>query len=350
MANENEIVNVTLPGPTQIDQDMEAFIAETQKEFSDLANEALDDVPVQASDSGAPAIPDPAVSGEPAATPEVPAEPKAEDPTERGLDRLVAREVELRSREDKIKGAEAEIEALRSRLRELEPRALSPELLNKIKLSPQDGLRAIGLDPDEIVRTALMEKIGDKATPEIKEMMERTRMQREIESLRAHVLDAERRQAAAAYYNNIESGARKYAGDVTGFSKDAPTVAHVAKSNPERVFHEIMEEITKDAAARSAREPNGDVISYEEAAKRVEGRWSLMKSLFSGPEPTPQAPPAASTPAKTTAEAQTQPKSPPKPTVQPPDRPIAPWLQRSTDLEEGVRAGLDEWRRFETKK
>lgn len=344
MIDPNENV-ISAFSKTEIDQEMEAFIATAQEQFGAPEDEAT---PAPETSAPTPEAGTPEVPVEP-----VPAAPEEKAPEERGLERLVAREVELRAREDRLKGTEAEIEALRTRLRELEPRAISQDLLNKIKLSPADGLRALGLDPDEIVRTALMEKIGDKATPEIKEMMEKTRMQREIEALRAHVFEAERRQAAQAYYNTIETGARNFAGNIEGLSKDAPTVAHVAKSNPQRVFHEIMEEITRDAAARSAREPNGDVISYEEAAKRVEGRWSQMKALLTPAEIAAQAPNTASTPAKTIVEASkpTPPaKNPTNTSAQPPDRPIAPWLQRSLDLEEGVRAGLEEWRRVESKK
>lgn len=317
---------------TEIDTAMESFISEAQKEF---AEPLIEEAPVT------PVEPTQEATGEQenTATPVPP-----QDPTERGIERLVSREMELREREARLTSAEKEMETLRSRLRELEPRAVTEDLLNQIKLSPSQGLRALGLDPDEVVRAALVEKLGDKANdPELKEMMEKTRMRREFESLKAQVQMAERQRAAQEYYSKVASGANEYVRNHDGLSKHAPTVATVAKSNPDHVFQEIMEEITRDANVRAAREPNGDVISYEEAASRVEKRWAAMKNLLS---PVIQ----ASTPApKTSVEAKTPAVSPPS-TIKPPERPLAPWLQRKTTEEEAIRLAISEWQRAEGQK
>lgn len=329
-------INVLTAGPTEIDAAMKEFIAEQEKEFSAV-----------------PPEPTPA----PEVKPEVPAELQIAaqpDPAERGLERLVAREVELRERENKIATYEDEVKALRARLQELEPRAINDDLLNRIRLSPSDGLRAMGLDPDEVVRLALVEKLGDKAnSPETKEMLEKAQMRKEMQALKGYIQQIERERAAKEYFNKIAEGANSFTRNLDGLSKHAPTVAAVAKTSPDRVFQEIMEEITRDAAVRAAREPNGDVISYEEAAKRVESRWGAMKALLGGA--APGNPANASTPVNPGSPetkqnvAKETPKAPPS-TVKPPEKPLAPWLQKRVDEEEAIQLALQEYRRVESLK
>lgn len=321
---------------TEIDTAMDAFIEEAKVEFAPepSAPEPISEPTEPTGESLAPAP-----------TPEVPQEDE-NAAVSRGLERLVAREVELRAREDRLKGAESEVEALRARVRELEPLALSPDLLAQIKLSPTSGLRTLGLDPDEVIRTALMEKIGDKATPEMRDMLERNSTKRELAQLRAQIQEAERARAAQAYFDRIAAGAQDHVRNLDGLSKHAPTVAHVAKSDPGRVFSEIMEEIQRDAQVRAKTEPHADVISYEEASKRVEARWGALKAMLGAGVVVD--PSNASTPANKTVEAAVQkPNSPPN-TVKPPERPLAPWLQGSKSEEDGLRAAIDEWRRAES--
>lgn len=324
---------------TDIDLAMNDFIAEAQKEFA--YDDGIEAAPAVPTSEPTPAEPTPQENTLPAPEPAV----------DRGLERLVAREVELRERENKLSGAEKEVETLRARLRELEPRAISQELLDKIKFSPQDGLRALGLDPDEVVRMALAEKLGDKVNdPETRALLERSKIRKEMEALRAKVQEAEFKQAAQAYYAQVQHGVAEFTRNIEGQSKNTPIVNSVAKSNPERVFQEIMEEITRDASIRAAREPNGDIMPFEEAAQRVEQRWAAMKSLFSGPV-TPESPkpatPASIAAPKTIVEAKPDVKNPPS-TIKPPERPLAPWLQRSQDSEEAIRAAIAEYKRSES--
>lgn len=328
---QNEIENPF--APTEIDSAVNEFISTAQTEF------------------GAPEVPAPDLSATvpanepspPANTPD-PAPAASQDPSERGLERLVAREVELREREARISGAEKEIETLRGRLRELEPRALSSEHLDKIRLSPADGLRALGLDPDEVIRTALVQKLGDKADPQLKEMLERTRLQKEMMALKAQVQEAERRQAAQAYFNQVANGARDFLAKEE-LSKHGALVAQVAKNNPDRVYSEIMEEITRDAAARASQEPNGNILPYEEAVKRVEARWSGFQKLLGTPAST-QGISAAPTETKQNVVKET-PKAPPS-TIKPPEKPLAPWLRTSKDEEDAIRMAIAEFNKAKT--
>lgn len=325
--------------PTEIDTAMADFISEAQKEFAyDPEDHAA---PVSPSPEALEA-PAPAPAGEETKVAE--AVIPAPAPEDRGLERLIAREMELRERETAFSREKAEMEAVRARVRELESKQVPEDILTQIKLSPNEGLRRLGLDPDEIVRNALAEKLGDKAPPEVRELLEKTKLRREMESLRAQVMEAERRQAAQAYYNQVANGAREYLVKGEEISKHAPTVAQVVKHNPDRVHQEIMEEITRDAQVRASREPNGNVMSYEDAAKRVEARWSAMKSLFA-----PESPAVASTPAPTMQNVAKETPKPPPSQIKPPEKPLAPWLQTSKSEEDAIRAAIDEWRRAESK-
>lgn len=329
---------MSLYEPNEIDTAMKSFIAETEAEFAAAPDAPTSEAPV------AEATPEqPVISGEPQPnTVETPA-----DPSERGLERLVAREVELRERENRLAGTEKEMEALRTYVRDLEARAFSPELLDKIKLSPTEGLKALGLDPDEVVRQALVEKLGDKAnTPEMREVLERTRIRKEMESMREQIRQNEYARAAQDYFNKIASGASTYVRDTDGLAKHAPVVASVAKSNPERVYQEIMEEITRDATARRAQDPHGDPITYEEASKRVETRWNAMRALLGTPNP---AAPASTPKPNTPVVAKPDVKTPPV-TAKPPEKPIAPWLQRNTSDEEAINAAILAYKQSESKR
>lgn len=334
-----------LPGPTELDTQVNEFISTAAKEFA--IEEPSESAPaLETTESVSPAPSEPAPTAAPAPSGTV------SDPADRGLERLVAREVELREREARLSGAEAEMAALKTRLRELEPRAITQEQLDNIRLSPAEGLRALGLDPDEVIRQALVQKLGDKADPQLKEMLERTRLQKEMMALKAQVQEAERRQAAQAYYASVANGAQGYLSKVEELSKHAPTVAHVAKTAPERAYLEIMDEITRDAATRARQEPNGDIISYEEAAKRVEARWSGLKKMLgvdaSGnpvSASTPSVPSAG--PAPETKPNVGQKSGPAK--VTPPEKPLAPWLRASKDEEDAIRAAIAEWQRSESR-
>lgn len=327
--------------PTEIDTAMKEFIATTEKEF------AAEPVALPESDpaGGAPDEGERKEVSEQPNTMEL--ERPVTDPAERGLERLVAREMELRERETAFAREKAETETLRARVRELESRQISEDLLNQIKLSPSSGLRTLGLDPDEVVRAALVEKLGDKVEdPQLREMMERNRLRREMEALKAEVQMAERQRAAQEFYSRVMSGANEFVRTPEALSKHAPTVAEVAKRSPDHVFAEIMEEITRDAQVRAAREPGGDILSYEEAAKRVEKRWVGLKSLLVPPSVVPASTPAPKTPAP---EAKLPQNNVPS-TTKPPDRPIAPWLQRNPDQEEAIRLALAEYTRVESQK
>lgn len=238
-------------------------------------------------------------------TPPPPA-PEADDPgVAKGLEKLVAREVELRQREDALKARESEIATLRAQLEETEKRfaAIPHDLIAQLDTSPMAALTAAGKDPDQVVRLYLAEKMAKEGKPvpaELQNAIEKANVAAEIRALRAEQQRYQQQMAAQAFVAQVESGAQLYV--TRGEFKNAPTVATVAKANPGRIYSEIMDEISRDATS-PGKDPKAPVLSYEEAAARVEKRWAEMKALLGGPVPgasTPAVPPPASKTAPTT--------------------------------------------------
>ena len=148
----------------------------------------------------------------------------------------------------------------------------------------------------------------------------------------------EQSEKQAAYFNSVAVGARQYVttavAAATG-TKSLPTLAAIAKTSPERAHRELMEEITADARHRAATDPDGEPLSYEEAAARVEARLSSLKALLSpvaSPADTKQAP-VGRTP----------------PVTKPPARPLKPWEKTGDDLEsQGLQEAMREFHRLES--
>ncbi len=328
--------------PTQIDIDMQAFIKEQEAKFAaeETKNEENPEGS-QASDGTNPQV-EAKTTSESQNTVDDPASRK-ESGQDRGLGRLVEREVALRSRESALEARERALVDVEKRIKTLESRALPEDLAAKWEYEPEAAMRAMGLDPDMIVRQVIASKLGKDAPPEVQNTLESARVKKQIDELRHQLAEHQRMMAAQTFVAQVQSGAREFMG---GEGLNAtPTVATVAKTNPARVFQEIMEEISKDAAARAHAEPGGDVLPYAEAAKRVEARWSEFKALVSPGITTPA--PAATAKASTTP-AETAREAPSKSsTTKPPERPIAPWLQKTDLEEEGIRAAMVEFRKHQ---
>lgn len=324
-------------GPTELDKAANDYISEVSKEFNatELAPDAAGTETAAADGAG--------VAGEnqnPPADPPAATTPPPETPEDRGVARLVEREVALRTREAELSNREARIAQLEGQLAELErlkSRQIDPALW---ETDPDEALKAEGKDPDLIVRQIIAKRMGKTDDPQVRQVLENTKVNRRIAELERQLAEKERAQAARDFVLKVENGAREHVHK--GIGADAPTVAAISKADPERVYREIMEEISRDAAVK-ARGGGGDVMSYADAVKRVEERWSVLRTHL-----TPAQTPAATPNASTTPEARNGAtrKDPPTPT-KPPDRPLAPWLQRSNDEDEGLKAGIAEFMRLE---
>lgn len=327
-------------GPSELDKAVDSFITEMSTEFKDeaLASEieALDVAPADgASPAGESAPPE----GNPAPAPEAPPAPE-----DRGVARLVEREVALRAREDSLSARESRAAELEAKIRELEARVIPPDLEQMFDTKPEEALRALKVDPDILVRQIIASRMGKTDDPQVKQVIADSKRDREIAALKQQLAERDRAVAAREFVTRVETGAREHVHK--GLGEDAPTVAAVAKANPDRVYREIMEEISKDAQVKMARGVGGDVLSYDEAVKRVETRWAEFRSLVAPAQAAPATPPDASTKPEATNGAPVKKESPVSPT-KPPDRPLAPWLQRGDLENEGIKAGMAEFRKLE---
>lgn len=327
---------------------MADVIAQVQAEWTEDGSEATPEE-VAAAPEGEEA---PATEETPAEEETGGAEETAEE-TDRGTERLVQREVELRLKEEGLKTREAKLQSveqentqLRTQLAELQAK-IPNDFFESLRSAPTETLRQQGYDPDHLVRVVLAEKLmkqGKEVPKELRDEIRAAEYEYKQKQLDQKHADLEQRIAATRFAEKVEGEARQYIKAMSElkpeFSKDAPTVARVAKADPERVFAEIMDEINRDANARR-REPGAQLISYAEAARRVEKRFGEMQRLFTG-DPKANGTIAAetkSTSAATGASSKT--KTAVKPLVK-------PRAKTNEELEkEGLEAALAEYKRVE---
>lgn len=339
-------------GVEETDALMADVIAEVESEWQDEDLEALPD------GNGDEVLEQPESDEEAAGgSEEESAEPAGED-DDRSIQRLVAREVELRQKEDALKvreeklaSVEQENQQLRQAVEELSGR-VPQDFMEELRGSPRKTLEAAGYDPDHIVRVILAEKLiaqGKEVPKELRDQIREAEYDYKFKKQEKTLQQIEQQRRAAEFVAKTESEARQYVkamGELKPeFSKDAPTVAKVAKANPERVYAEIMDEIGRDANARR-REPNAQLISFAEAARRVEKRWGEFRTLLGAETPKDEASTNAD---KTLARGQqtgasTQTKKPGKPLT-----PAKPKTQEELE-KEGLAEALAEYKRVEMAK
>lgn len=270
--------------------------------------------------TGAPSVPDPALKP--------PADVTTDAAPDRGMVRLLEREGQIRDREAQVERREREYQA---RLSEVEARiADSTRLSEAFQRDPEEAFRLLGVDGQHVSRVLAARALGDKAPPELRRDVELDPLKREINQLKA---EREQEKAQARYQAERErvlNGAREFARAVPtgeGTSK-YPALAAVATTDAAFVEQEIFNEIARDAQERAAREPNGQPISPETAAERLNKRWETFSRAFT--KPAPAAPATQSTnvtPPAQTAQAAPQPK---KPSAPPPRK---PYWERDRDTE-----------------
>lgn len=309
-----------------------------------LAADAIKDI--EAEFNPAPEFDD-APDGETPVEGDAPPEVKAEVPTEdeadddydpkqmRMFERVAQRELAASEREKAAVAAEARVKALTDELKSLQGLKSTKELSDMFDLDPVGAFKALGKDPDVMIKLALGQTIpADKLPESLREFNKSYATQREIAQLRAQVAHQEQSRKAQEYVNTVTTGAREYLTKSVGDS--TPTLAVVMKANPERALREIMEEISLDARTRAASDPNGEHLAFSEAAARVEKRMSEWKSMFE---------------VKNGEQATTQAKKPTgqlPPQSKPPQKPLRPWEKRDDDLyESGIADAVREFHRAE---
>lgn len=272
----------------------------------------------------------------PAETP--PGTPPAETPkppSDAGLERLVAREVEIRERERAIDARET---AVRAKEGVKDPSLQN--LMTGLRTDPEAALKAAGVDVDHAVRLIIAKRLGEKAPPELRAAVRDAEIQRELNELRAHNESMRATAANRDFYVQVSNSAREYVN--TGISKDAPGLSELAKDSPDWVHERVIEEITRDAQERVARRDTSDaLLSFPDAAKRVEKKFAPVLSRS-----TKQSTSADATTAQKPASPQTS--APPAPNKQPSaPKPLRPWQMHSEQdlLDAGIKEALMEYRK-----
>lgn len=260
-------------------------------------------------------------------------EPEVEDPKlARGIQRVVQREMAAKAEREAADRSIAELKALKAEMAQYKDLKSSKDLADMMDLDPIGAFKAMGKDPEVIIKLALAQQLGDTAPQALKDFARESSTKREIAQLKAQLAVQAQAQRAQEYFNTIQAGAREY---VMSFEKtpkvgdSTPTLAKVAKADPDYVRDEIMEVIVADARAKAAQDPDGEPMAYAEAAKRVEERLARVAKLLSVQN--------GMTPANKNV---IKPKNTP-PSTKPAAKPLAPWQRQTSNLEEdGIREAL----------
>ena len=306
-------------------------------DFAALARDSISEIENEFAAEGAPEFTDEELAdeGEAEVEPEDTAEPKVDkddkdDPAiARGMERLVAREVELQTKERDFAAREARVMALEQELAQWRAKQPAQEMLEDLDFRPTEAIKALGKDPRMVVRLMIAEQLeaeGKEVPAELREAIRDAKYTREMADLKRQLAQKSRAEQDMMEYSAIVLGAREHAKTLVG-SKDAPTLADLAKSDPEAAHLEIMEEIQKDARVRMATEPNGKPISYAEATARAEKRLAKLKTMFAPKNDT----------ATTPVDASKKKAVPPQPKA--PAKPLPPWKTREDDI---YKQGIDE--------
>lgn len=323
----------------EFDQSLKDVISEIEGEWAG-GRETPDETPAEVK-------PD-----EPAVEPEKATAEVAKDPAEeRGFDRLVQREVALQARESAFQAREARVQSLESELASLRKAVPSKDLQEKFAYSPSEAVKALGHDPETVVRLLLAETLqarGEKVPEALKKFVGEAATTRRIRALEEQLAQKNQAEAASQEFNALQLGGLEYVKTVDSGQewKQMPTLAKAAKSAGDRVHRAIMEEILADAQRRVSADPAGQPMTYAQAARNVEARWADMRAFFSSLDN-----PGAGGPSTTAATTQsTKPNTgtgntPPQP--KPPAKPIAPW-QKPKNLEsQGIDEAIREFNRLE---
>lgn len=325
-----EVISAPLDGPTMVsparqdaNKSLDALISEI--EGSAALTEATKPEP-----ETSPEPPKPTAEEIAAAVPT----PEKETAEQLTMARLVEREVKMAQEREALENLRrdlaqrvADIEAKYKAFEGLDPDAL--------RTDPWGVLRRAGVDPEIAVQLHLAEKLGDKAPEELKAALRDSQRDREVRAIREELVRRDRAEQVRSYYQHVSDGALAH---VKGEHKNAPTFAAVAKSDASAAHKAVMDEIVADARERASKDPDADPLSYDEAVKRVESRWSVLAKALA---PAAVAAPPAQTPQKDAkqggAPAVVTPD--PKPTV---SRPLAYAYWENPDKEALREAAIKE--------
>jgi antitoxin component of RelBE/YafQ-DinJ toxin-antitoxin module len=311
-------------------------IAEIEAEFqADQAKQFADDDKPDKAEAEAEAEADPPDA--PEAVAEEPAEEQDDPKLSRALERTVQRELKAKEAETRAETRLAELKAKEAEFTSLRGLKSTKDLMELASIDAAGVIKALGQDPDTFIRVALSQLLPpDRVPAELREFTKDVATKREIAALRRQIEEQNQARTYQEFLNSVQSGARRY---VESVGDSTPTLAVVAKADPERVYREIMEEISRDAGARASQDPNGEPLPYAEAAKRVEERFAQYRALLLGPNGTTT---ATSQGTKKPAANSLPPQS------KPPAKPLRAWEQKNDLEDRGLQDALREFHRMES--
>jgi hypothetical protein len=202
-----------------------------------------------------------------------PADTAKPDEAARGLERVAAKEKELRTEIEKFESQKKAFEAERANFKGIDAAMLTEQMM----FYPEKVIASLGLDADVIMKTLLVSKLPDTnpAKAKLKGELKDLENKREVRSLRAEIAAKERKEQSDRQYREAVESGEKYVDSLTKEDseqvKTLPTVSRLAKANSKFAHALITREILEDARERHyVRGETGNPLTYEEAAKRVE--------------------------------------------------------------------------------
>lgn len=190
---------------------------------------------------------------------------------DRGVARLAAREKQFREERDafeKEKSGYLKLDSFRD--------------------SPHKALKALGFDPQMVMKQILFETMDDSnpVKAQLKTQLSEWTTKRDIDALRKQLEDrdiaAKRQAEAASYYKSVEDTVSKYTD--TFRDKDnmtLPSLSTIGKKDSAYLKELILDEIISDARYRLSNGDDGDPITHEEAASRLEKKLAKLATFFS---------------------------------------------------------------------
>lgn len=286
-------------------------------------------------------MPDPLAPVEQKAAP-APKAPAPKQPEEKTPERVSTAMLRLMDKEREVTEAREtlrrEREEFESRRGQASENAVDIDTLRRaMRNDPVGVFRAMGLDPQDAMPVLVAAQLGDKAPPEIRAAAERAAERAEREELRNQIQNRDRVEAARAEYTRVAEAARTFVTSGAPSLARAPTMAEIAKGDPDLAHELLMEEIVRDAQRRARTEPNGRPMAHEDAALAAEKRLARLAKIFRAQQT--QTPAAPQERAASGAPEQKAPGVAPKKLASKPRPPGKTWVdeQRENEVEAALR-------------
>lgn len=244
----------------------------------------------------------------------------------RGTLRLLEQENTLRKERDAFRAEREAFQAEVTKFKAGGDRMSLEDIRRAIERDPLKFFEEkVGIAPEQVSRKIIARKLGDKAPAELREEANRYEVEERFADLERQI----RERDYALERERVRNGTRDFLGKQDTGSSKYPTLSAVATVDKDRVTEAIFAEIARDAGERGKTDPNAALLSYEEAAQRVEDQWAVYRKALA---PSTNAP---ATPANVPPVAPAVKATPP---VKRPAPPRRYWQEESSDEVEAALA------------